>query len=105
MSSRTSVVVPTFSAVAYSARVARGLRVNTARMRANIEITGGLALEVGAAMVARKRECALRVQPEAVRVLNLHHGFDVLARSGRTHAQVIDELAATAARWMCDHLA
>lgn len=28
------------------------------------------------------------------------HGFDVLVRSGRTHAQVLDELAATTATWM-----
>lgn len=34
----------TASALAHSLRVARGLRVDTARMRANIDITGGLAL-------------------------------------------------------------
>jgi 3-carboxy-cis,cis-muconate cycloisomerase len=34
----------TASALAYSVRVARGLRVHTARMRANIDLTGGLAL-------------------------------------------------------------
>jgi len=34
----------TSSALAHSLRVARGLRVNTARMRANIDLTGGLAL-------------------------------------------------------------
>lgn len=34
----------TASALAYSVRVAQGLRVNTARMRTNIDITGGLAL-------------------------------------------------------------
>ena len=28
------------------------------------------------------------------------HGFDVLVRSGRTGAQVLDELASTAAAWM-----
>jgi predicted alpha/beta-hydrolase family hydrolase len=28
------------------------------------------------------------------------HGFDVLVRSGRTRAEVLDELADTAARWM-----
>jgi predicted alpha/beta-hydrolase family hydrolase len=28
------------------------------------------------------------------------HGFDVLVRSGRTHSEVIDELAATVAAWM-----
>jgi 3-carboxy-cis,cis-muconate cycloisomerase len=32
------------SALAYSLRVARGLRVDTRRMRANIDLTGGLAL-------------------------------------------------------------
>jgi hypothetical protein len=28
------------------------------------------------------------------------HGFDVLVRSGRTHAEIIDELAATTASWI-----
>lgn len=28
------------------------------------------------------------------------HGFDVLVRSGRTHGEVIDELATTVARWI-----
>jgi hypothetical protein len=28
------------------------------------------------------------------------HGFDVLVRSGRTHAEVISELADTIAAWM-----
>lgn len=28
------------------------------------------------------------------------HGFDVLVRSGRTHGEVMDELATTLARWM-----
>lgn len=28
------------------------------------------------------------------------HGFDVLVRSGRTHAEVLDELAGTIAAWM-----
>jgi len=34
----------TASALAYSVRVAQGLKVNTAKMRENIDITGGLAL-------------------------------------------------------------
>ena len=32
------------------------------------------------------------------------HGFDVLVRSGRTHAQVIGELAATIAAWIASTL-
>jgi len=31
------------------------------------------------------------------------HGFDVLVRSGRTHAEVLDELARTIAAWMTKH--
>ena len=31
------------------------------------------------------------------------HGFDVLVRSGRTHAEVLDELAETIAAWMTKH--
>jgi predicted alpha/beta-hydrolase family hydrolase len=31
------------------------------------------------------------------------HGFDVLVRSGRTHAEVLDELAQTIAAWMIQH--
>lgn len=33
------------------------------------------------------------------------HGFEVLVRSGRTPAQVFDELAGTAAKWMIDRVA
>ncbi|MBA3465068.1 MAG: alpha/beta hydrolase [Deltaproteobacteria bacterium] len=31
------------------------------------------------------------------------HGFDVLVRSGRTHAEVLEELAETIAAWMMKH--
>ena len=38
-----------------------------------------------------------------VLVKGADHGFDVLVRSGRTHTEVIDELATTIAAWMTAH--